>query len=48
RTTRVLQRVSGLPMREYPSVLHADLIVPLLGDAMLGDMAAFLAGEIDQ
>jgi hypothetical protein len=48
RTTRVLQRVSGLPMREYPSILHADLIVPLLGDAMLGDMAAFLAGEIDQ
>ncbi|RLB59346.1 MAG: hypothetical protein DRI90_15510 [Deltaproteobacteria bacterium] len=48
RTSRVLQRVSGLPMREYPSILHADLIVPLLGDAMLNDMAAFLAGEIDQ
>ncbi|MBW2523173.1 MAG: hypothetical protein JRI23_03320 [Deltaproteobacteria bacterium] len=48
RTTRVLQRVSGLPMREYSSILHADLVVPLLGDAMLGDMAAFLAGEISR
>lgn len=48
RTTRTLQRVSGLPMREYNSILHADLVVPLLGDQMLADMAAFLAGEIDR
>ncbi|MCC6522347.1 MAG: hypothetical protein IT373_06785 [Polyangiaceae bacterium] len=48
RTTRVLQRVSGLPMREYASILHGDLVIPVLGDAMLNDMAAFLAGEISQ
>ena len=48
RTTRVLQRVSGLPMREYNSILHADLVVPLIGDKMLEDMAAFLAGEINE
>jgi len=48
RTTKVLQRVSGLPMREYNSILHADLIIPLLGDKMLEDMAAFLAGEINE
>ncbi|MBI4701870.1 MAG: hypothetical protein HY744_12080 [Deltaproteobacteria bacterium] len=48
RTTRLLQRISGLPMREYDSILHADLVVPGLGDKMLQDMARFLAGEIDQ
>jgi hypothetical protein len=48
RTTRILQRVSGLPMREYPSAMHGDLVIPLLGDQMLTDMAAYLAGEIDQ
>lgn len=48
RTTRTLQRVSGQPMREYESILHADLIVPLIGDQQLDDMAAFLAGEIDK
>ncbi len=46
--TRVLQRVSGLPLREYNSILHADLVIPLLGDLMLKDMADFLAGEINE
>jgi hypothetical protein len=32
-------------MIAYPSILHADLIVPVLGDAMLVDLADFLAGE---
>jgi hypothetical protein len=43
-TTENLQRVSALPMEIYPSALHADLIVPVLGDAMLRDMAAHLEG----
>lgn len=47
RTTMVLQRVSGLPMRTYPSPLHGDLVIPAVGDAMLRDMGAYLAGEID-
>lgn len=41
-TTENLARVSGLPMTAYPTVLHADLIVPLIGDAMLDEMADFL------
>lgn len=48
RGTQVLQRVSGLPMRTYPSPLHGDLVIPALGDAMLRDMAAYLAGDIDE
>lgn len=48
RTTETLQRVSMLPMRTYPSPLHADLVVPLIGDEQLRDMAAYLAGEIDR
>ncbi|MBI5480866.1 MAG: hypothetical protein HY906_18550 [Deltaproteobacteria bacterium] len=48
RTTRILQRISGLPMREYPSAMHGDLVIPLLGDQMLADLAAFMAGEINQ
>jgi hypothetical protein len=48
RTTEVLERVSGLPVRSYPSPLHADLVVPGIGDAMLRDAAAFLAGAIDR
>ncbi len=47
RTTEVLQRVSGLPMRTYNSPLHADLVVPAVGDQQLRDMAMYLAGEID-
>ncbi|MDH5491554.1 MAG: hypothetical protein OEY14_06330, partial [Myxococcales bacterium] len=47
-TTWNLARVSGLPLRSYPSALHADLVIPLLGDAMLEDASAFLAGEIDR
>ncbi|WP_157069701.1 hypothetical protein [Sandaracinus amylolyticus] len=48
RTTEVLQRVSGRPLRSYPTPLHADLIIPALGDAMLRDMGAFLSGEIEE
>ncbi len=42
-TSDVLQAVSGLPMDEYPSVLHGDLAIPVVGDAMLSDAADFLA-----
>jgi hypothetical protein len=48
RTTKLLQRISGLPLREYPSAMHGDLVIPVLGDQMLADMAAFMAGEINQ
>jgi hypothetical protein len=50
RTTHVFQRVSGVPLREYNSNLHIDLIVPVLpvGESMLRDMADFLAGEFDE
>lgn len=46
RTTEVLRRVSGRPMRVYPSALHGDLVIPVLGDAMLRDMGMYLSGEI--
>ncbi len=36
-TTENLARVSGMELIAYPSALHADLIVPILGDAMLED-----------
>ena len=42
-TTDVLAAVSGLPVVEYPSVLHGDLVIPLIGDAQLRDLADFLA-----
>ncbi|MBX2796997.1 MAG: Ig-like domain-containing protein [Myxococcales bacterium] len=38
-----LAEVSGLPVEEYRSALHGDLVIPLLGDAMLEDLADFLA-----
>lgn len=41
--TQTVQRVSGLPMLEYPSPLHADLVVPVLGLPMLIHLANFLA-----
>ncbi|MEO0601040.1 MAG: hypothetical protein AAF211_06365 [Myxococcota bacterium] len=43
-TSDVLQAVTGLPMSEYPSVLHGDLAIPVVGDAMLSEAADFLAG----
>jgi len=48
RTTRVLERVSGRPMRTYPSFLHADLVIPAVGDTQLRDMGEFISGEIDR
>lgn len=42
-TTETLAEVSGLPVIEYPSVLHGDLVIPLIGDQMLEDLADFLA-----
>ena len=42
-TTDILAGASGLPVIEYPLVLHGDLVVPLIGDRMLDDLAAFLA-----
>lgn len=48
RTTEVLKRVSGRPMRIYPSPLHGDLVIPALGDAMVNDMGEFLSGEIEE
>jgi len=44
RTTWRLVELSGYPVKEYKSILHADLVIPLLGDAMLQDVAEFLAG----
>ncbi|MEQ1501382.1 MAG: hypothetical protein ABMB14_04085 [Myxococcota bacterium] len=45
-TTDRLADVTGLPVKEYGSILHVDLLMPTdIGDAMLIDMAAFLAGE---
>jgi len=41
--TETLQRVSGLRMKTYPSSLHADLVVPLVGDGMLDDLASYLS-----
>ena len=46
RTSRALQRVSGLPMLEYPSTLHGDMVIPLVGDRILDDAARFLAGSM--
>lgn len=48
RTTRTLERVSGLPLREYPSPLHGDLVIPAIGDQQLSDLGMFLSGEIDR
>jgi hypothetical protein len=48
RTTEVLARVSGRPVRVYPSPFHGDLVAPVAGDAMLRDLADFLAGDIDR
>jgi hypothetical protein len=42
-TTDILAEASGMPVLEYPSVLHADLVIPLVGDEMLTDLADFLA-----
>ncbi|MBT3223215.1 MAG: hypothetical protein HN348_29425, partial [Proteobacteria bacterium] len=45
-TTENLQRLSELPMLEYPSIMHGDLVIPLVGDIMLGDAVDFLdSGE---
>ncbi|MCB9666321.1 MAG: hypothetical protein H6732_19580 [Alphaproteobacteria bacterium] len=44
RTTENLIRVGGFERAQYRSSLHADLIVPVLGDAMLRDAADFLEG----
>ncbi len=44
-TTELLAARSGLEMVAYPSVLHGDLVIPLIGDEMLEDAADFLAAE---
>jgi len=44
-TTESLQRASGLPMAEYPSVLHGDLVIPAIGNPMLFDLVDFLDGQ---
>lgn len=43
RTTEALQRTGNLPMTEYPSILHGDLVIPVVGDAMLTEMGKFLS-----
>jgi hypothetical protein len=43
-TTENFSRLSGMETTNYPSQLHADLIVPLLGDDMLSEMATWLGG----
>jgi hypothetical protein len=40
--TQRLQRASKLPMKTYPSSLHGDLVIPVVGDAMLGDLVSYL------
>ena len=44
-TTESLQRASGLPMAEYPSFLHGDLVIPVVGNPMLFDLVDFLDGQ---
>jgi len=44
-TTDTLARVSGLPVAEYPSFLHGDLVIPLVGDRVLEDLVDFLDGD---
>ena len=41
-TTEGFQQRTGMEMKAYPSVLHADLVVPGIGDTMLNDLADFL------
>lgn len=41
--TDILAAASGIPVVEYPSILHGDLVIPLVGDEMLEDLADFLA-----
>ena len=48
RTTEVLRRVSGRPMRVYPSPLHGDLVIPVIGDQQLREMGQYISGEIDR
>lgn len=40
--TERLERASKLQMKTYPSPLHGDLVMPILGDDMLDDLAGFL------
>ena len=45
--TEELQRASGLPMIQYPSFIHVDLIVPLIGNVMLDDAAEWLGEDLE-
>jgi hypothetical protein len=45
--TEELQRASGLPMVAYPSFIHVDLIIPLIGNSMLNDAADWLGEDLD-
>ena len=45
--TEELQRASGLPMVQYPSFIHVDLIIPLIGNGMLDDAANWLGEDLD-
>lgn len=45
RVTERLQRASKLPLESYPSPFHGDLVMPVLGDAMLDDLVTFLAND---
>jgi len=40
--TKRLQRATNLPMKTYPSPLHGDLVVPVVGDTMLSDLVTYL------
>ena len=40
--TQRLQRATKLPMKTYPSSLHGDLVIPVVGDTMLGDLVSYL------
>jgi hypothetical protein len=45
RVTERLRRASALPMKTYLSPFHGDLVMPVVGDAMLEDLVSFLADE---
>jgi hypothetical protein len=47
-STRVFERVSGLPVTEYNSNIHFDLILPGIGDDMLEELVDFLTAPSDQ
>ncbi len=44
--TRRLQRATNLPMKTYPSSLHGDLVIPIVGDTMLDELVSYLVDGV--